>query len=173
MLNVPGLTRNQRWVLALAAQRVLELGWSKRNERRMAAQGGRLCKQDRYAEMVGFHALWLLWLLIAARRPVAPARRALGAVAVGQALRYWSIRTLGDRWSTRIMTVPDAALVRDGPYRIVRHPNYLAVAVEIAAAPLAVRAPTLAAIGSLANAAVLRRRIGTEEACLAGKHTGC
>jgi methyltransferase len=82
------------------------------------------------------------------------------------ALRYWAISTLGDRWTTRIFVVPGEPPVVGGPYRYLRHPNYLAVIAEVAALPLVHTAWLTAGLGSLANALVLRARIRAEEAAL-------
>ena len=78
-------------------------------------------------------------------------------------LRYWAIWTLGQRWNTRIIVIPGAAPVTGGPYRYLRHPNYLAVMIEIAAIPL-IRANWYTAIGfSIANAFLMAVRIPAEE----------
>jgi len=84
-----------------------------------------------------------------------------------QGLRAWTLATLGRRWTTRIIILPGAPLVANGPYRFVRHPNYLVVIGEIACLPLALRAPLIALAFSLANAAVLAIRIRAENAALA------
>ena len=89
--------------------------------------------------------------------------------AVATALRGWTLTTLGERWTTRVLVVPGEPLVAGGPYRWLRHPNYLAVVLEIASIPLLHTAWWTAAVFSLANAAVLRVRVRTEEAALDGK----
>jgi methyltransferase len=81
-------------------------------------------------------------------------------------LRYWCILTLGVFWNTRILVLPGAAAVRRGPYRFLRHPNYLVVTLEFALLPLLMRAPFTLVVFSLANLAVLRRRIRFEEQAL-------
>jgi methyltransferase len=83
-----------------------------------------------------------------------------------QPLRWWIIRSLGERWTTRVVTVPGEPRRTTGPYRHVRHPNYAVVAIEMAALPLALGAPATAAAGSLANAALLRHRIRVEDRAL-------
>ncbi len=86
----------------------------------------------------------------------------LGVLCGSMALRYWVVLTLGDRWTTRVVYVPGDALVAKGPFRWLRHPNYVAVAAEVAALPL-VHGAWLTAIGySAANALALRRRIEIE-----------
>jgi methyltransferase len=91
----------------------------------------------------------------------------LALVAGAMALRYWAIATLGERWSTRVLVVPGAPAVDSGPYRHLRHPNYLAVVVELAALPLVHSAWATALAVSAANAWILGRRIAREEAALA------
>ena len=86
--------------------------------------------------------------------------------AVGMGVRYWTIRTLGPRWTTRVVVVPGEALVASGPYRLLRHPNYLGVVLELIALPLVHTAWVTAALASVANGLVLRRRIEVEAAAL-------
>jgi len=86
-----------------------------------------------------------------------------------QAMRVWVIATLGPYWTTRIITVPGATLVRRGPYRFVRHPNYMVVAGEILVLPLVFGEVLVAIVFSIANAAMLYWRIREEEAALAGR----
>jgi methyltransferase len=88
-------------------------------------------------------------------------------VVLAQALRWWCITTLGKRWSTRVVVVPGLPLVTGGPYRWLRHPNYVAVVVEGFALPLVHSAWLTALVFTLANAALLRIRIGVEDAALA------
>jgi methyltransferase len=82
------------------------------------------------------------------------------------ALRYWAIASLGGRWTTRVVYVPGDPLVVTGPFRLVRHPNYAAVVAEVAAIPLVHTAWLTAVVFSVANAWLLRRRIGVEDALL-------
>jgi methyltransferase len=91
---------------------------------------------------------------------------AFGVFAAGQALRLIAIRTLGWRWSTRVMTVPGQPPVRRGIYRYIRHPNYLGVALEILAAPLLHSAYLTSATFGVANLLLLRDRIRREEQAL-------
>jgi methyltransferase len=92
----------------------------------------------------------------------------LALLGGAMALRYWAIVALGRRWTTRIVVVPGLEAVTGGPYRWVRHPNYLAVVIEMAALPLVHTAWITALAGSIANALVLRRRIAAEESALRG-----
>jgi methyltransferase len=91
---------------------------------------------------------------------------ALTACFGAQALRYWAIGTLGDRWNSRVIVLPEAPPVTSGPYRWLRHPNYVAVVVEIACLPLVGGLWITALTFSVANALMLRVRIRTEEKAL-------
>jgi methyltransferase len=91
----------------------------------------------------------------------------LALVVASQALRWWCIATLGHQWNTRVIVVPGLPLVSAGPYRWLRHPNYVAVVVEVAALPLVHTAWVTALVFTLANAAVLAVRIPVEERALA------
>jgi len=153
-------------VAALAAQRLSELVLSKRHERRLTEMGAVEHAHDHHRLIVLLHACWLLSTLIEARRPRTLAVLPAFMFVTGQMLRYWSIVTLGTRWTTTIMVLPDVELVRSGPYRFSNHPNYAAVAVEIASFPLMFRAPRTAVAFSIANAALMRLRIGEENAAL-------
>lgn len=154
-------------VLALVtAQRVGELALARRNTLRLLSRGAVETGREHYPVIVILHAAWLigLWLL-APERPLEPAWLAIfAALQVG---RVWVIATLGERWTTRIITVPGAPRVRGGPYRFLSHPNYLVVAAEIAVLPLAFGLVGYALVFSALNAMVLRVRIGAEERALA------
>ncbi len=154
-------------VLLVAAQRLAELVYARRNARRLLAEGGIEHGAGRYPLMVLLHAVWLA-ALFGLVPPGAPVSWPLiGVYLVLQAARLWVLASLGRFWTTRVITVPDAPLVRRGPYRWIRHPNYLIVAAEIALLPLAFGAWELALGFSLANAAVLADRIRIEEKALA------
>jgi methyltransferase len=158
-------------IMAVAAQRLVELRRSSRNERRMRDAGAVEHGAGHYPVMVMLHAGWLLATLVEVHRAPAAVGRAgrtgaLATFAAAQALRWWAIRSLGERWTTRVLVVPGAELVRAGPYRIVDHPNYIAVAGEIAAFPAALGAPRTAAAFSAANAFLLAHRIRIESAAL-------
>jgi methyltransferase len=149
-------------------QRLAELWWSARNERRLHARGAHEVGAEHYPFMVALHALWLagLWIWAWPR----PANWWLVAVyAALQVIRLWVIAALGERWTTRIIVLPSAPLVRAGPYRFFKHPNYLVVAIEIALLPLAFGLFIYAAIFSLANAAMLTWRIRAEDRALANQ----
>ena len=116
---------------------------------------------------VGFITLPLAEVLLW-QRPFLPwlAAASIGALALATALRWWTLSTLGRSWNVRVVVAEDMKIVTGGPYRWIRHPNYLVVILEIAALPLFHNAWAAAGILSLANAAVLARRIPTEEAAL-------
>lgn len=160
------------FVLGLAAQRLLELRLSRRNEARMLAQGGREHAAGHFRWMTALHTTWFLAMpaeVLGLRRRFRPwlAAAAFVVFLLGQSLRYAAIRALGRRWSVRIMTVPGAPPVDDGIYRYLRHPNYLGVALEIAAVPMLHGAYLTAVFFSLANAIILWVRIRAEERALA------
>jgi methyltransferase len=157
-------------VALIVLERLGELVLSRRNASAVLARGGFEVGRGHYPVMVAVHTLFLIaqvlevWLL---ERPFIPvlAGASLLALAVSMALRYWAIAHLGDRWTTRIL-IERAPRVRTGPYRFLRHPNYVAVVLEIAAMPLVHTAWCTALVFSLANAALLAVRIRTEERAL-------
>lgn len=153
-------------VLLVAVQRLLELQLSRANELRLRAAGAVEFGAAHYALFVLLHAAWLLALLLAVPwdRPGHP--WLLGAFFALQPLRYWCIRSLGGRWTTRVLVLPGSPRIRRGPYRWLRHPNYLIVALEITLLPLAYGAIRLALGFSLANALLLAWRIRVEERAL-------
>ncbi len=160
---------------AVGVERLFELRLSRRNARRALARGGIECDAGHYPFMKGLHLAFLVAcgaeviLLGRAFHPVL-AGVMLAAAALAQALRYWSIWTLGERWNVRVIVVPGDPVVTRGPYRFVRHPNYAAVAIEGIALPLIHTAWLTALCFTLANAALLVVRIGCEERALA-RHT--
>jgi methyltransferase len=159
-------------VAALALQRLFELRLSRRNEQRIRQSGGREHAPETYRWIVALHASWLAAMLLevfVGKRRFRPrlAALSLGLFATGQALRMVAIRTLGWRWSTRIMTVPGAEPVQSAIYRHIRHPNYLGVELEILAAPLVHSAWLTSSVFGTANLLLLRNRIRREEQALA------
>ena len=158
-------------ILALVTlQRLGELWLSNRNTRRLLARGGHEVGARHYPLMVAVHLLWLaaLWWL-------APARPIdgfwLAVFVLLQLARIWVLATLGSRWTTRIIILPGAPLVRAGPYRWVDHPNYMIVIGEIAALPLTFGLWAVALIFTLLNAAVLTIRIREENRALKAPST--
>jgi methyltransferase len=155
----------------VALERVVELVVSGRNARRALAQGGVETGQGHYRAMVLLHASFLVACVLeplALDRPFPEALgfSALAGEVVAQALRWWAIATLGERWCTRVIVLPGAAPVTGGPYRFVRHPNYVAVVLELACVPLVHGAWLTAIVFSLANALLLAVRIRAEESAL-------
>ncbi len=154
-------------VLLVAAQRLAELVYARRNAQRLLAEGGIEHGAGRYPLMVLLHAAWLAALFGLVPPAAHVSRLLIGAYLLLQVARLWVLSSLGRFWTTRVITLPDAPLVRRGPYRWIRHPNYLIVAAEIALLPLALGAWELALGFSLANAALLADRIRIEEKALA------
>lgn len=158
-------------VLAVGIERLAELVVAKRNARWAFANGGTEFGHRHYPAMVSIHFALLLsciaevWLL---HRPFIPL---LGwpmvAVAMlSQGLRWWCIGTLGRRWNTLVIVLPERSLVHGGPYRWIHHPNYVAVVFEGFALPLIHTAWLTALWFSLANAVVLRERLRVENVAL-------
>ena len=146
-------------------QRVAELPIARANTRRLLQQGGYEVAAGHYRLIVALHAAWLitLWWLAPGRPIDIPF---LLLFLLIQAGRVWVLRTLGSRWTTRIIVVPGEKLVATGPYRFVRHPNYLVVIGEIAVLPLVFGLWQVAIIFSMLNAAMLAVRIRAEDRAL-------
>ena len=149
----------------ITLQRLAELVLAERNTRRLMAKGAYEAGRDHYPLIVVLHAAWLagLWLL-GWRRPINA--WFLSAFFGVEALRVWTLVSLGQRWTTRIIVLPGAPLVRRGPYRFMAHPNYLVVVLEIALAPLALGMASYALLFTLLNAGVLVIRVRAETAAL-------
>lgn len=152
----------------LYAERGLELLISRRHARLAFAAGGMETGQGQYRVMVAIHAVFPLACageVLALHRtfPGALGFAALASALAAQALRWWAAATLGRRWSTRIIVVPGARPVTSGPYRYLRHPNYLAVMLEAATVPLIHAAWLSAIVFVAANAALLSVRVPAEE----------
>jgi methyltransferase len=149
----------------VTAQRAGELILSHYNTRRLMARGAVEVAPRHYPLVVAVHATWLIALWAFGHdRPVQMI--ALVFYLALQALRFWVMRTLGPRWTTRIIVLPGERLISAGPYRYLAHPNYAVVAGEIALLPLALSLPWLAAIFTILNAAVLFIRIRAENRAL-------
>ncbi|MEU5367354.1 isoprenylcysteine carboxylmethyltransferase family protein [Streptomyces sp. NPDC005925] len=159
-------------VLAVALERVAELVVSHRNAAWSLARGGVESGRGHYPFMVVLHTGLLVGALVEVwvRRPGAVpvlAWTMLVLLAASQALRWWCIATLGRQWNTRVIVVPGTPRVTSGPYRLIPHPNYVAVVVEGLALPLIHSAWTTAVAFTLLNACLLATRIRTEDAALA------
>ena len=154
----------------VAGQRMGELAVAHRNTRALKQRGATEVGAAHYPFIVALHAAWLLalvaWVTLHAWRINVGLLLVFAAL---QAARFWILWTLGPYWTTRIISLPGAPLIRSGPYRYLRHPNYLVVVLEIAVLPLAFGAWVLAAVFSALNAAVLYVRIRAEEAALASR----
>lgn len=158
-------------VLAFVGERIVELVVSRRHARALLARGAVEHGRAHYPVMVAMHTALLAGCLVeplALSRPFVPALGLpmLALAAAAQALRWWSIRSLGVRWSTRVLVLPGAPRIVRGPYRFFAHPNYVAVVVEGAALPLVHSAWITALAFTLANAAVLAVRIDVEDRAL-------
>ncbi len=154
-------------VLAMGMQRLIELRISALN--RAAAVGGEQASPSTYPAMVAAHlALFAvsIWPRPGRRIPRAVELAALSGLAASAGMRVWVIRTLGTSWNVTAHVRPDGRFETRGPYRYLRHPNYLAVALEFACLPAAVGAVPEAVALSLANAAVLVPRVRAEERLL-------
>jgi methyltransferase len=150
----------------IVAQRLAELWLARRNTERLVASGGVEFGRSHYILVVALHVAWLAALWLFGRdRPIDPVL--LVVFLLLQAARIWVIGSLGRRWTTRVIVMPGERPVASGPYRWLRHPNYLIVALEIAVVPLALGLPGVAVLFTLLNAAILYQRIRTENAALA------
>jgi methyltransferase len=156
-------------IAAVAVERLAELVISKRNRGWALARGGREHGFGHYPFMVVLHTGLLVACLIeATHRPFNPGLGwpMLAVVVLAQALRWWCIATLGPRWNTRVIVVPGLPLVERGPYRWLRHPNYVAVVAEGIALPLVHSAWITAVVFTVVNAGLLWVRISSENAAL-------
>jgi methyltransferase len=156
---------------AIGALRLVELGLSRRHQAALRARGAELVPEPGFGWMVLLHVATLLaaplevgWLRRRASRPLALGAGA--ALALANLLRWWVIRAMGPHWNVRIVDSTRLGVIERGPFRWVRHPNYLAVALELAALPLVHSAWLTALAAGVANGLVLRRRVAAEEAVL-------
>ncbi|MHB1490332.1 isoprenylcysteine carboxyl methyltransferase (ICMT) family protein [mine drainage metagenome] len=158
---------------AVALERLVELVVSARHAAWSFARGGTEHGRGHFPAMVALHSALLLACVgevVAAGRPFVPAIGwpALAVALASQVLRWWCIVTLGPRWNTRVIVVPGLPLVTTGPYRVLRHPNYVAVVAEGLALPLVHTAWVTALVFTALNAVLLLRyRIPAEEQALA------
>lgn len=159
------------WIFGIVAlQRLHELRLSGRHLRKLEGIGGREHHPESFRYVASLHGLFLASLLVESypwRIPFdARTAACLGALALLSGLRFWCMHALGDYWNVRIVTVPGSAAIRTGPYRYLRHPNYLAVALEFLFLPLLLRTPATLAVFLVPGLLVLRQRIGLEERAL-------
>ena len=158
-------------VVLVGLERLAELVVSKRHAAWAFSRGGVERGQSHYPFMVLLHTGLLVGAVVevwVADRPFLPALgwSMLAVVVLSQALRWWCIATLGNQWNTRVIVVPGLPLVRRGPYRLVPHPNYVAVVAEGLALPLVHSAWVTALVFTVANAALLGERIRVENQAL-------
>ena len=170
------LTASQGWYLALVALvlvvRLLELRVAKRHLAWARSRGGIEYGAGHYPVMVALHTALFVGCVVevlVADPPFLPwlGWPMLAVLAAAHALRWWCVHNLGPRWTTRVFVVPGLPLVTSGPYRFLRHPNYLAVVAEGLALPLVHTNWVTATAFTLADLALLRVRIGVEESALA------
>jgi len=153
---------------AVGVERLYELTIARRNAHVALARGATEVGRGHYRVMVVLHVLFLSScaaeaLTIATLPAPIVQWSAVAAALLAQLLRYWAILTLGDRWNTRIIVFPDSSPVTRGPYRFIRHPNYVAVVIEMFAVPAIAGCWLTAILFSLANAILLAVRIRAEE----------
>lgn len=153
-------------LLLVTLQRLSELWIARRNTRWLLERGGREAAPEHYPLIVALHAAWLigLWIFAHDRDVVA---HWLGLFIMLQAARVWILVTMGSRWTTRIIVLPNAPLVGQGPFRWISHPNYCVVAAEILLLPLAFGLVWYGLVFSILNAIVLTIRIRAENEALA------
>jgi methyltransferase len=159
-------------VLSLVAlQRAIELIYAERNTRALLAGGAIEYAAWQHPLFVLLHASWLVGMLTFVPAQTAPNWWLLGLYVLLQGARVWVIRSLGPFWTTRVISLAGAPLVRTGPYRWVRHPNYLVVALEIAVLPLAFGSIVIAVVFSILNAVLTALRIRAEEAAISSRYS--
>jgi methyltransferase len=158
-------------LVLIAIERMLELRISKRHERQLVASGQTVMVEPMYALMVAVHAGVLLGAWAEVALLDRPFRPLLGGVALllfagATALRWWTIKTLGEQWTVRVVAGNGMQVETRGPFRYLRHPNYLGVAIEVFAIPLIHSAFWTALLFGSLNLLVLWRRVKLEEATL-------
>jgi methyltransferase len=158
-------------LIAVGVGRLVELRVSRRRQREIIARGIAKVSEPHFPAMVLLHAGVLLgaglevWMFRRSLRRTLAMPIALVFLGAN-ALRWWVIGTLGQHWNVQVMNSTRLGVVSDGPYRWIRHPNYVAVVLELAALPLLHDAWLTALIGGLAHLCILRRRIAVEESVL-------
>lgn len=154
-------------LLAVAAERLAEVIWARRNARALMAQGGQESGAGHYPVMILLHTAWLAAMALFLPQPAPIHAGPLAAFVVLQGCRLWVMASLGRFFTTRIITVPGVPLVTGGPYRFLRHPNYLIVVGEVLTLPLVFGEIGVALVFSLMNGILLLWRIRIEDAALA------
>ncbi|HLY28824.1 MAG TPA: isoprenylcysteine carboxylmethyltransferase family protein [Aggregatilineales bacterium] len=163
------------FLLAVSAGRLIEMAIGRRHQRILITHGARNISDPVFPWIVILHVGILLgsfleaWLL---KRPFVPvlALPMIVFFMLANALRWWVIATMAEHWNVRVMDSLDLGVVSHGPFRFIRHPNYLALFVELLAIPLIHTAYLTAILGTLAHLWILRSRIATEESVLLANH---
>ncbi len=150
-------------------QRLMELLWAQRNTRRLLDQGATEHGASHYPYFVLLHASWLVAIVLSTPPEASISWPWLAVYGLLQAGRIWTMASLGRFWTTRIITLSGTPLVVSGPYRYVRHPNYIVVAGEIAVLPLVFDLWLVAILFSIANAILVRERIAQENEALTAR----
>lgn len=158
-------------VVFTVIQRISELFLAKSNEKFIIAAGGKVLPEKNYLFMVLLHTSWLIIILYysffdSLKFTPTPFTLFLILFLLGQTFRIVAIKTLGRRWSTRVMILPEAPAINSGLFNYLRHPNYVGVVIEIAALPLMAGLWQIAFIFSLFNGVILFYRIRFEEEML-------
>ena len=151
--------------------RLVELIYARQNTRRLLSQGAVEIGRAHYPLIVALHSAWIMAMLIFIPAAGPPQWIWLGVFMLLQVARIWVLLSLGRFWTTRIISLPGAPLVRRGPYRFLGHPNYVVVELEIVTFPLAFNAWAIALIFGIANAALLAWRIRIENNALAPRRS--
>ncbi len=160
-------------ILALVgAQRVAEVAYAERNARALRARGGIEIAARQHPFFIALHAGWFLAMAYFVPAGALVNWYLVGCYALLQLARVWVLATLGPRWTTRLIVLPGAPLVRAGPYRIMRHPNYAIVVLEIALLPAAFGAYWIAGAFTFLNALLLTWRVRAEDAALSTARAG-
>jgi methyltransferase len=163
---------NSAWIFlsVLAAERVVELVISRRNEVRMKMLGAREYGQTFTRVLITFHVLWFCSFVVEAMIRKAsllvPSAVLVFAFIFLQACRYWCILSLGQHWNTKVIVIPGEKLVHAGPYRFVKHPNYAVVLTELFVYPALFGCCATSLVFGFLNIFVLKKRIRQEEAAL-------
>jgi methyltransferase len=158
------------WILGLvAAQRLAELVLATANTRRLLARGAREVGRAHYPLFIALHGSWLIAIALTTPLDARPNWPLVGVFIALQLMRVWVIATLGPYWTTRIITLDGAPLVRKGPFRFVRHPNYWTVVGEIVVLPMVFGNWRVAAIWTILNALLLWHRIRVESTALSAR----
>ncbi|TLF64883.1 isoprenylcysteine carboxyl methyltransferase family protein, partial [Bacillus spizizenii] len=160
------------WLLIaiLIAQRAAEMAVARQNEQKVKKQGAIEFGESHYPYIIIMHILFFLSLiaevLLMNKQPSSWWIGIAAAILIVQAVRYWALCSLGAYWNTKILVVPGAELVKKGPYKWMKHPNYTVVILEILLIPLLYQAYVTMCLFSIVNAVLLTVRIRTEDKAL-------